>query len=160
MRFKFIFFTLLLCSGDFYSQTDKNTFNFWLGSWDAYWKGDTLRGSNTITKTLKNAVVEESFKFNDGSFSGRSWSLYDSVAKIWRQTWVDDAGAYLTFTGGREQEKVILTLTDKKNKNGKPISMRMVFYNIKQDSFDWDWQSSADGTNWKSNWLIHYKRKS
>jgi hypothetical protein len=55
---------------------------------------------------------------------------------------------------------VVLTLTEKKGKNGKQISMRMVFYNIKQDSFDWDWQSSEDGTAWKSNWLIHYRRKS
>jgi hypothetical protein len=141
------------------SQANMQTFNFWIGTWDAYWNGDTLRGTNTITKALKNNVVEENFKFNDGSFTGKSWSVYDSTTKIWKQTWVDDAGAYLTFTGGKEDDKVILWLTDKKTKNGKTIGMRMIFYNIKPDSFDWDWQSTTDDKNWKSNWLIHYKRK-
>jgi len=37
---------------------------------------------------------------------------------------------------------------------------RMIFYNIKKDSFDWSWEASTDGgATWKSNWLIHYKRK-
>jgi hypothetical protein len=85
--------------------------------------------------------------------------MFDTIKKVWKQTWVDDSGAYLTFIGGKEGDKVILQLAEKKLKNGKSINMRMIFYNIKQDSFDWNWQSSADDKNWKSNWLIHYKRK-
>lgn len=141
------------------AQTNsKNTFDFWLGTWDAYWT-DSLKGTNTITKILKTKVVEENFVFNDKSFVGRSWSVYDSAGKIWKQTWVDDGGSYLIFKGGQEGDKVILRLVDKVNKKGKLVSMRMVFYNIKKESFDWDWQSSEDEKNWKSEWLINYKRK-
>ncbi|MCE3228880.1 MAG: tetratricopeptide repeat protein [Bacteroidetes bacterium] len=159
MKVKFIILALVFMSIDFNAQSNKHTFDFWIGSWDAYWKGDTAQGTNTITKTLKDLVVEENFRFNDGSFNGRSWSMFDTIKKVWKQTWVDDSGAYLTFIGGKEGDKVILQLAEKKLKNGKSINMRMIFYNIKQDSFDWNWQSSADDKNWKSNWLIHYKRK-
>jgi hypothetical protein len=42
---------------------------------------------------------------------------------------------------------------------GKLIS-RMVYYNIKSNSFDWSWEASTDGGKlWKQNWLIHYERK-
>jgi hypothetical protein len=38
--------------------------------------------------------------------------------------------------------------------------MRMVFTNIKPDSFDWRWEASTDGgKTWQVNWPIHYKRK-
>ncbi|MBC7864230.1 MAG: hypothetical protein IAF38_14730 [Bacteroidia bacterium] len=138
--------------------TTKNSMDFWVGTWDAYWS-DSLKGTNTITKILKSNVVEENFVFNDKSFIGRSWSVYDSSSKTWNQTWVDDAGAYLLFAGGAEGDKVILNQTNEKINRGKATSMRMVFYNIAKDSFDWDWQSSKDEINWKSEWLIHYKRK-
>jgi len=39
------------------------------------------------------------------------------------------------------------------------MTNRMVYYNIKQDSFDWSWEASTNGgKTWKQNWLIHYKR--
>lgn len=135
-----------------------NTFDFWVGNWNAWWN-DSLRGTNSITKTLKNTVVEENFSFNDGSFLGKSWTLYDATTNSWKQTWVDDTGAYLLFTGGKEDDKVILNMTEPRTKNGNKVYMRMVFFNISHESFDWDWQSSEDKINWKSTWAIHYKRK-
>ena len=40
------------------------------------------------------------------------------------------------------------------------IVNRMVYYHITTQAFDWCWESSTDdGTTWKTNWLIHYKRK-
>jgi hypothetical protein len=42
---------------------------------------------------------------------------------------------------------------------GKMIN-RMVFYKIKPDSFDWNWEASTDGAKtWKTDWHIHYERK-
>jgi len=40
------------------------------------------------------------------------------------------------------------------------IMQRMVFYNITDKSFDWNWEASVDhGKNWQLNWMIHYSRK-
>lgn len=151
---------MLLSSAFGFAQNSPTTFDFWVGSWDAYWN-DSLKGTNTITKAMNNKVVEENFVQNDKGYFGKSWSVFDSAAGVWRQTWVDDTGAYLSFTGGKEGDKVILSKTDsRKGKNGKEVFMRMVFSNIKQQSFDWDWQSSEDSKNtWKTMWAIRYKRK-
>ena len=48
----------------------------------------------------------------------------------------------------------------RKMSDGKEQIFRMVFYNIAPNNFDWRWESTTDnGATWKTNWLIHYKRK-
>ncbi len=141
------------------AQNALGTFDFWVGNWDAYWN-DTLNGSNSISKSLNDFVIEENFASKDKSFTGKSWTVYDSTLKIWNQTWVDNSGAYIVLSGGKEGENVALTLTaPRKTSAGKDYYMRMIFYNIKQDSFDWDWQRSMDKTEWKTVWAIKYRRK-
>lgn len=149
-----------LCNTHLYAQTTRTTLDFWVGTWDAY-QNDSLMGTNVITTTLKNRVVEENFSRNDKTYIGRSWSVFDSAAGVWRQTWVDDTGAYLTLTGGKDGDKVILSKTDSRTgNNGKPMWMRMVFFNITPNSFDWDWQRSDDDKKtWSSVWFIRYKRR-
>lgn len=94
---------IILMNVNVKAQSNENSMNFWVGKWHAYW-ADSLRGTNDITKTLGEKVVEENFISKDGTFSGRSWSVFDSASNSWRQTWVDNTGAYLTFTGGREMK--------------------------------------------------------
>jgi hypothetical protein len=44
-------------------------------------------------------------------------------------------------------------------KDGKRIRQRMVFRDVKADSFTWDWQrSDDDGASWKTTWQIAYRR--
>jgi len=141
------------------AQNSDKAFDFWVGNWNTYWE-DSLRGSNIISKSLNDFVVEENFTSIDKSFIGKSWTVYDSSSNNWKQTWVDNTGAYLVFTGGKDKENVILNLAEERKSNGKSYYMRMIFSNIKQDSFDWDWQSSKDKVSWKTVWAIKYKRKS
>jgi hypothetical protein len=36
----------------------------------------------------------------------------------------------------------------------------MVFYNISDQSLDWNWERSADwGQSWELLWRIHYQRR-
>lgn len=52
-----------------------------------------------------------------------------------------------------------MILSRKINYEGKEITQRMVFYNISENTFDWNWESSTDnGENWKLNWKIKYSR--
>jgi hypothetical protein len=42
----------------------------------------------------------------------------------------------------------------------KEIHQRMIFYNIKNNSFDWNWERSKDaGETWELRWKVHYERK-
>ena len=141
------------CSAPEFAQ-----FDFWLGEWDLTW-GDEGRGTNSITKILDGCVVREQFDGRPSiEFQGISLSTYDIRTAKWRQTWVDNSGGYLDFTGEFTDGKMVLSrqaLVD-----GKPVKQRMVWYNIHSNELDWDWQrSDDDGETWQTLWQIHYRRK-
>lgn len=74
------------------------------------WQKDAC--TNSVTKIYGSKVIREDFK--TAGFTGGSWSSYDQASKKWRQTWVDDTGAYL-FEGGM----VAGELRPDPNKRGK-----------------------------------------
>lgn len=141
---------------------ESKQFDFWIGEWTC--SGESIgpdgkksptEGVNTIKRSFGGHVVEENFRM--GQFHGMSMSVYDTKAKLWRQTWVDNQGSYIALTGEYRNGKMILT-TIPKPKAPKSAN-RMVFYNIRPESFDWDWESTADGgKTWKLQWRLNYKR--
>jgi len=133
-------------------------FDFWVGDWDLTWP-DSGVGTNHVTKALDGCIIVEHFDGTPSiSMKGMSVSVYDKINEQWRQTWVDNNGAYLDFTGGMVDDTMILSRNAVRE--GKEIQQRMVFYNITQNEFDWDWMlSTDDGETWQSKWQIHYKRK-
>ncbi len=142
------------------SEEKSSQFDFWLGNWNLTW-GDNGRGTNEITRILDGRIIQENFKSepNDqGQYlQGISVSAYDPTIDQWKQTWVDNQGAYLDFVGDYEDGKMILSrdaiLQD------KPIKQRMVWHNIHADKFDWSWERSKDnGESWETVWFIEYKR--
>ncbi|RPI16787.1 MAG: DUF1579 domain-containing protein [Ignavibacteriae bacterium] len=161
--------TIIILQTVSYSQNDKpcsapeaSQFDFWVGEWNAEWDGENGAigtGTNTITKIIGSCAVQENFSTSDQTFIGTSLSVYSPARKMWLQTWVDNMGSYLDFTGGMEGDKMILS-RKAKDKDGNNILQRMVFYNITKDNFDWNWEASKDdGKNWELKWKIKYKRK-
>ncbi len=153
------------------AQTSKNPceaeqvqqFDFWLGTWDLEWKGpngEAQKGTNEITRVLDGCVVRESFDGGkDLPLKGQSYSMFDTNAGVWKQTWVDNQGSYLDFKGGMEDGKMTLS-REFTNRQGKQMMQRMVFFNIKKDSLDWNWENSADGgKSWNLAWHITYTRR-
>jgi hypothetical protein len=137
-------------------------FDFWVGSWkcsgesyDAAGKASHTEGKNTITRSFDGFVIQEDFHML--GFHGMSVSVFDPNAKLWRQTWVDNGGSYIALTGKFEDGKMTLqTLPRPKAPNS---ANRMIFSNIKKDSFDWDWEATTDGgKSWKLQWRLHYTR--
>ncbi len=142
-------------------------FDFWLGEWDLSWpaeqwggaEGGLGHGTNAITRILDDCIIHEAFRYAGGDFDGHSVSAYDSKKKQWQQTWVDNQGSYLLFTGEFKDGKMELR-TEPYERNGKTVVSRMVFKNIEPNSLDWDWQRSEDGgQSWHDVWNIHYKRR-
>lgn len=133
-------------------------FDFWLGSWDITSAGQPA-GTNTITREYDGAVIMERFVGSaETGLNGMSVSVFNRNTGRWQQTWVDNKGAYLDFTGEFSDGKMILsrrtTLQD------KDVVQRMVWFNITPDSFDWNWdRSEDDGKTWKTVWPLHYTRK-
>jgi hypothetical protein len=153
-----------LCVPSF-SQGDETTwFDFWVGKWEVSWEeagGKIGKGTNTVTKILDNAVIQENFKALEGSskgYLGTSLSVYNPKRKMWHQGYADNKGGYFNFIGERRGEKRIFK-TDLVISGDKQIIQRMVFYDITETAMTWDWEASEDGgKTWKLNWRIFYKR--
>jgi hypothetical protein len=104
-------------------------------------------------------VVEERFATDDGSFEGRSYSVFSHEDDEWRQTWVDSSGGYLVLTGWFDGERMELR-TAPRERDGARVVNRMVFRDIATDSLRWDWQGSKDGgESWSDLWNIEYRRR-
>jgi len=145
------------------AAAQSSQFDFWVGEWNLTW-ADSLHGTNRIEKMFGNCTIHENFKDPKLNYLGQSWSVYNSNYNEWQQTWVDNAGGYIALTGGMQGDSMVLTTAERKvpvniSPTGKMIN-RMVYYNIKKDSFDWTWEASTDGgVTWKPGWKIHYERK-
>jgi hypothetical protein len=132
----------------------ENQFDFWLGEWQARW-GQDGRGINRVRRILEGKVVQEDFLAPD--LHGLSFSVYDPERKLWCQTWVDNSGSYLDFTGTFEAGKMIL-VRDAIVREEK-CKQRMVWYDIHEDRFEWNWErSDDDGQTWRTLWHIDYTR--
>lgn len=144
---------------------EQKQFDFWVGSWDATWpgakSGEVGHGSNHITRVLDGCVVEENFSGGESApLRGKSVSIFVTQSGKWKQTWVDNQGAYLDFTGEWKDGQMILS-REAVGPGGTKSLQRMVYKNISANDFDWSWEASSDsGKTWTVQWPIHYKRKS
>ena len=144
------------------SSPEASGFDFWVGEWKAEWvnsDGSKVEGSNKVKKILGGCVIEEYFNGNPGNnLDGKSFSVYNPAINKWQQTWVDNYGSYMVFTGGFKDDKMILE-DEVENSETKKIKQRMIFYNIKKNSFEWNWEKSTNGgKSWELSWKIHYSR--
>jgi len=143
-------------------------FDFWLGEWELTWPGEhtglpagqTGRGTNRIRAILDSCVIEESFSAESPvSLRGLSFSVYNRHTGEWQQTWVDNEGSYLDFTGGFRDGKMIL-VRQATTPEGSEFLQRMVWHNLTPTELDWNWEASHDeGKTWQLKWQIHYRRK-
>ena len=139
-------------------------FEFWLGEWELTWQnedGSTATGKNTVRWILGGEVIEENFEALTGDmagYEGKSYSVYNPQTGEWKQTWVDNEGSYLDFTGDISGGNRIFHRTAV-NADKNRFLQRMVFHDISDDSLIWDWERSEDeGETWQLMWRIHYQR--
>ena len=147
-----------------YQKMDSAMIDFWIGSWGLTWEeseGNIGRGKNHVHKILNGQVINENFKALSGinkGFTGKSWSVYNKQTGQWKQTWVDNQGAYLDFSGSREGDRIMFSRATALP-DGNTRHARMVFYDIRQKGFTWDWEfSTDDGATWTLAWRILYSR--
>jgi len=147
------------------SEPEQKQLEFWVGTWDLTWPGqnagETSHGTNHIERVMEGCVVQENFSGGDAMhLRGMSVSMFNPRAGKWQQTWVDNEGGYLDFTGEFKDGQMILARAATAP-GGAKILQRMVWKNITRDELDWSWESSKDeGKTWQVLWPIHYKRKS
>ncbi len=83
-------------------------------------------------------------------------SAWKPERRRWGQTWVDSSGTYLDFTGNFRDGRMALFGC---HRAWRACKQRMVWYNIKQDEFDWNWERSDDeGETWRMLWQISQQK--
>lgn len=144
--------------------------DFWLGDWDAKVKARKApqsdewleaRGSNHIALADNGCTIVEEFHAEGPAapWTGGSVSQYQPRQGRWRQTWIDEQNSYLAFTGGREAGDFALYGETATLPDGTQRQMRMVFSEIRPDSFKWRWEGTKDGgRTWRAEILIDYQR--
>ncbi len=165
-----LFLAAILIATSIFSQTtptpcsmrEAAQFDFWIGDWNLEWKdttGKSFFGYNTITKEYGSCVIRENFRDSASAYFGMSVSMFVPLTGKWHQTWVDDTGSYLDFTGGWKDGKMTLSRSFVGSK-GKTVMQRMVFSNMTKNEIDWNWENSLDGgKTWNLKWKIHYTRR-
>jgi hypothetical protein len=147
------------CSTAEYRQLD-----FWVGDWDAEFAlpgGKTGHAVNRITRDeFGHCVIAEHFQQADIGYLGASFSMYDPSKKKWLQTWVDNGGAYISLIGGPVQgQPHSFELVTVEPKGPKQTWSRMIWQDVKPDSFTWRWQAKQADGSWADSWVIKYTRR-
>jgi hypothetical protein len=137
------------------------TLDFWAGDWVAYDQAGKAIGTNRITRDeYGDCVITEHFKLNDGTLTGHSVSIYRPAIKQWRQNWVDSQGSYFDLIGGPVSSGDHIFVFETKRVSETQTYQRMIWQDVKADSFIWRWQKRAKPTDeWVDSWVINYKRK-
>jgi len=137
------------------------TLDFWVGEWIAEDQAGNGIATNRVTRNeYGDCVITEHFTMNDGSMVGHSVSIYLPALKQWRQNWVDSQGSYFDLVGGAVTGgDHIFMLENKRVADAQPYR-RMIWQDVKPDSFTWRWQGKAKAEDaWADSWIIRYRRK-
>jgi hypothetical protein len=170
MKTRFLLAALLASAGPAIAQTppaygcdtpESKQLDFWVGEWELAFAGadgKPVKSRNRVSKILDGCVVLEEFDGTPGTpLKGHSVSTFDRAAKRWKQTWVDNTGAYLDLVGDHDAGDMVFAR--QVERQGKKIRMRMVFRDVRADSLTWLWQrSDDDGKSWSNQWEIAYRR--
>ena len=140
---------------------DYRTLDFWVGDWDALDDKGNVIGTNRITRDeYGDCVITEHSRMNDGSMIGHSVSTYRPGLKQWRQTWVDSQNGFFDLVGGPVSGGDHAFFFENKRVTEVQPFQRMIFQDIKPDSFVWRWQRRTKAEEpWSDSWVIHYRRR-
>jgi hypothetical protein len=128
-------------------------FDFWLGEWDVAWRGGRRAASSVYLDFDDRVIVESWDERPQSELQGMSVSLFDEGAGVWRSTWVDSDGTYVSMAGGFDGEGMELC-----SEIGRP-RRRARWFDITPDSFTWTMEHSDDeGCTWRLIRELDYSR--
>lgn len=145
------------------SQNTKaqNNFDFWVGNWDVYsTASNNLIGENQIKKILDDKVIFENWSDVRG-FKGKSFTLFDSIQNIWKQTWVDNKGAITEFKGILKNDTIVFLTDSKKNNENKIEANRMTIIKKSNNEVLQTGEVSFDNSkSWQTTYSFRYLKRS
>lgn len=87
---------------------------------------------------------------------GRSPPVQDAADGRWQQVWVDSNGGWIELVGVEVDGRI--SFQREFVREGIAAIQRMVWLDVTDASFRWEWQRSRDGATWDVLWAIDYRR--
>lgn len=132
-------------------------FDYWLGEWDVEVGGQVVARSS-IQMILGECAVYENYWRLDGSYAGKSFSVWDAQQSRWEQRYVDTTGASRDWFGKLEGERMVFYL--RPDANGGNATQRMIYTKEGPDLVRQTIETSADGEkSWSMGFDGLYIRK-
>ncbi len=139
------------CSSPEYRQ-----FDFWVGEWEvtnALSQASGPQAGSRITLLHDGCAVHEEYE-NVGGYEGSSLSYFDGRDGLWHQTWIDNQGTAVLFTGRLEGDSMVLGSQD-----GEKLG-RMTWTPLPDGRVRQVWERSEDGgTSWTALFDGSYTRR-
>jgi len=140
---------------------EQKQLEFWVGDWDLTWPGEKqgeLDHGTHVHRLLGQLRRAREFFRRQGHAPARiSVSIFDTRARKWKQTWVDNEGGYLDLSVNSRWSD---------DSDGAMVCDRMgprlpsvwCSRTSRRMSLDWNWEASTDGgKSWQVTWPIHYR---
>ncbi len=135
-------------------------FDFWLGEWNVYNKGDdTIRAYSHIESIIDSLAIQENYQVLKGKFKGKSFNKYNPVLDQWEQFWVDNSGTSLFITGGLDNNGRMVLGNEQLNTDGKRTWNEISWKLLEDGTVNQIWRTKKEGEEWQIVFDGIYKRK-
>jgi hypothetical protein len=133
-------------------------FDFWIGEWEVT-SGGKVVGHNSIQPILDGCVLQETWAGAGGS-AGSSFNYYNPKTDQWHQFWVWRNGTTLPLLSGKYADGKMMLAADSVDAKGKPVKMRITWYNNPDGTVRQHWEASSDaGASWQTRFDGLYRKK-
>jgi len=134
-------------------------FDFWIGEWDVVSNaGGQPAGKSSVQLMLGDCVIFENWTGALG-VNGKSFNIYNTAEKQWRQTWVDDRGTFTEYAGELKDDRLEY-YAKSFGPNGQKQKLRMTFFKQGADRVRQLGEISTDeGKTWSTQYDLIYNRR-
>jgi hypothetical protein len=117
-------------------------------------------GTSTFRWILDRSILEQTYEGSmmERPFKGRGYLSFNRFSHRWQHTWCDNIAAILSIYEGHFDEGR-LVVTGEEKTSGGGFLVRIMWYNITDNKFDWVLETSQDGKNWGSIMKAVYIKK-
>jgi hypothetical protein len=138
---------------------ENRQFDFWVGEWEVQNPQGRPAGTSSVQLILGDCTIFENWTSASGTYSGKSFNIYNSSLKKWQQFWTDDKGGVLEFTG-EYKDGELRYAGESLDQKGNRVMHRLTFFNLSPTRVRQLWEQSTDGgKTWTTAFDGLYVRK-
>lgn len=135
-------------------------FDFWLGEWDVYNKGEeTIQAHSLIESVIDSFAIQENYRVIGGSFKGKSFNKFNPQTSQWEQFWVDNGGLSLLIKGGLDDKGRMVMGNENIDSTGTITKNEISWELLNNGNVNQIWRTKIDNAEWTIVFDGVYKRR-